>query len=58
LTGALVFLATDYPHFLVEGARERLGLPAGPFRTVHPTGPTGSRRAPACHGPDRGRSST
>jgi hypothetical protein len=29
--GAIAWLPTDYPHFLVENARGRLGLPAGPF---------------------------
>lgn len=29
--GALAWLATDYPHFLVHDARARLGLPAGPL---------------------------
>ena len=29
--GALAWLATDYPHFLVQDARSRLGLPAGPL---------------------------
>jgi hypothetical protein len=31
LGGAIAWLPTDYPHFLVENARARLGLPAGPF---------------------------
>jgi hypothetical protein len=29
--GALAWLPTDYPHFLVHDARDRLGLPAGPL---------------------------
>jgi hypothetical protein len=29
--GALAWLPTDYPHFLVHDARARLGLPAGPL---------------------------
>jgi hypothetical protein len=29
--GALAWLPTDYPHFLVEDARARMGLPAGPI---------------------------
>ena len=29
--GALAWLPTDYPHFLAENARSRLGLPAGPI---------------------------
>ena len=29
--GALAWLTTDYPHFLVHDARARLGLPAGPL---------------------------
>jgi hypothetical protein len=33
LAGGLTFLLTDYPHFLAEGARERIGLPPGPIRT-------------------------
>jgi hypothetical protein len=36
--GALVWIPTDYPHFLVRNTRERLGLPAGP---IH------------CHAPER-----
>jgi hypothetical protein len=28
---AVLWLATDYPHFVVSGARSRLGLPAGPI---------------------------
>jgi hypothetical protein len=34
LSGSASFLATDYPHFLLEDARTRLGVPAGPIRTV------------------------
>jgi hypothetical protein len=34
LVGALAWTATDYPHFLVRDARQRLGLPAGPLRCV------------------------
>jgi hypothetical protein len=33
LAGALTFLLTDYPHFLVQDARKRFGLPPGPIRT-------------------------
>ena len=33
LAGGLTFLLTDYPHFLVMGARERIGLPPGPIGT-------------------------
>ena len=29
--GAVAWLPTDYPHFLAENARSRLGLPAGPI---------------------------
>jgi hypothetical protein len=36
--GAIVWLATDYPHFLARDARARLGLPAGPIRCTG--GPT------------------
>jgi len=45
LAGALVWLPTDYPHFLGENARSRLGLPAGPIRCV--AGNQGS----CCQGP-------
>jgi len=31
LAGALVWLPTDYPHFLGRDARERVGLPEGPI---------------------------
>jgi hypothetical protein len=31
LAGAIAWLPTDYPHFLVHDARARLGLPAGPL---------------------------
>jgi hypothetical protein len=34
VSGGASWLATDYPHFLVKGARARLGIPAGPIRTV------------------------
>jgi hypothetical protein len=34
LSGGASWLATDYPHFLVKDARTRLGVPAGPIRTV------------------------
>lgn len=36
LAGGLTFLLTDYPHFLVMGARERIGLPSGPISTRAP----------------------
>ena len=36
LAGALTFLLSDYPHFLVMGARERIGLPPGPIGTRAP----------------------
>jgi hypothetical protein len=36
LAGGLTFLLTDYPHFLVTGARERIGLPPGPIGTHAP----------------------
>jgi hypothetical protein len=29
--GAIAWLPTDYPHFLAENARSRLGLPQGPI---------------------------
>lgn len=31
LIGVLLWLPTDHPHFIVKGARARLGLPAGPI---------------------------
>ena len=34
LSAGVCWLATDYPHFIVEGARGRLGIPAGPLVTV------------------------
>lgn len=33
LAGGLTFLLTDYPHFLLLGARERIGLAPGPIGT-------------------------
>jgi hypothetical protein len=33
-SGTLAWLATDYPHFVVEEARSRLGIPNGPLRCV------------------------
>ncbi len=39
LAGALTFLLTDYPHFLVQDARERIGLPLGPIGTHAPVAP-------------------
>jgi hypothetical protein len=36
LAALLTWLPTDYPHFLVDGARAALGLPAGPVRCVRP----------------------
>jgi hypothetical protein len=36
LAALLTWLATDYPHFFVEGARASLGAPAGPLRCVRP----------------------
>ena len=36
LAGGVTFLLTDYPHFLVMGARERIGLPPGPISTRAP----------------------
>ena len=32
--GVLLWLLTDYPHFLATGARSSLGLPDGPIRCV------------------------
>lgn len=34
VSGAAAWLATDYPHFLLEDARARLGVPAGPLHCV------------------------
>ncbi len=34
VAGGVSWLATDYPHFVVEGMRERIGIPPGPIRTV------------------------
>ena len=34
--GALTFLLSDYPHFLVHNARARTGIPAGPVTTGAP----------------------
>lgn len=31
LAGGATWLVTDYPHFVVEDARQRLGLPPGPI---------------------------
>ena len=36
VAGALAWLPTDYPHFLVLDARSRLGLPSGPIVTTTP----------------------
>jgi hypothetical protein len=34
VSGAAAWLLTDYPHFVFENARERLGVPKGPLRCV------------------------
>jgi hypothetical protein len=34
LAGGVTWLLTDYPHLVVKDARDRLGVPAGPVRTV------------------------
>jgi hypothetical protein len=34
VSGGAAWLLTDYPHFLVDNARERLGVPKGPLRCV------------------------
>ena len=34
LAGMLTWLPTDYPHFLMRHARQRLGLPEGPISCV------------------------
>jgi hypothetical protein len=34
VSGGVSWLATDYPHFVVKDARGKLGVPAGPVRTV------------------------
>lgn len=36
LAGALTFLLTDYPHFLLHDARARTGIPEGPVTTRAP----------------------
>jgi hypothetical protein len=41
-SGAAAWLLTDYPHFVVENARERLGVPKGPLQCVV-AGPRGDR---------------
>jgi hypothetical protein len=41
--GVLTWLPTDYPHLLVENARDRLGLPPGPVRCL-----ADAQRAAAC----------
>lgn len=33
-SGAAAWLLTDYPHFVLENARERLGVPKGPLHCV------------------------
>jgi hypothetical protein len=47
--GALAWLPTDYPHFLVRDARARLGLPEGPIPCVART--TSAASAPCCPRP-------
>jgi hypothetical protein len=34
VAGGASWLVTDYPHFVMEDARGRLGVPPGPVRTV------------------------
>ena len=49
LAGAVAWLPTDYPHFLVLDARTRLGLPKGPI----PTAARGAGAAAALRCPGR-----
>jgi len=44
--GALAWLPTDYPHFLVRNARGRLGLPKGPIACLART--TSAASAACC----------
>ncbi len=46
-SGGAAWLLTDYPHFVVENARERLGVPKGPLRCVVTAPQAG---APCCSG--------
>ena len=40
VSGAVAWLATDYPHFIVQDARARLRIPDGPLRSVVAPGAT------------------
>jgi hypothetical protein len=53
VSGAAAWLLTDYPHFLVENARERLGVPKGPLRCVLAGPRTGASCCPEAR-PSRG----
>ncbi len=44
VSGGAAWLLTDYPHFVVDGARARLGIPAGPLRCVV----SGPGKGPSC----------
>lgn len=45
LAGGATWLVTDYPHFLVPDARDRLGLPPGPIPSHAPVSdPRGETR--------------
>ena len=46
-SGASAWLLTDYPHFVLENVRERLGVPKGPLRCVRGDSRTA---APCCRG--------
>lgn len=43
-SGGAAWLLTDYPHFVVDGARARLGIPAGPLSCVV----SGPGQGPSC----------
>ena len=47
VSGAVAWLATDYPYFIVEDARARLGIPNGPLRSVVAPGSTAAGHC--CH---------
>lgn len=48
-SGAVAWLATDYPHFIAEDARAQLGLPRGPLRCV--VSPGSSTGGACCRSP-------
>ncbi|HSB61112.1 MAG TPA: hypothetical protein VLI67_05295 [Vicinamibacteria bacterium] len=56
LAGAATWLLTDYPHFLVPDARDRLSLLGGPIPSRAPvTEPRAGAGSPPAHAPDPGR---